>query len=55
MRDQAQGTGAKADVFSAGIVLAELSSGESPAPSAEMRGGRAVPEAERRRAYLAAI
>ena len=58
-REAEDATGPKADVFSAGVVMVELSSGAPPRPGPELRReGRirvSVPEEERRAADLAAV
>lgn len=45
----------KMDVFSAGVVLVEMSSGVAPNPGPEMRQRMAVPEEERRASDMAAV
>ena len=59
MREEDDAKGPKADVFSGGVVMVEMSTGTGPNPGPEMRkeGRRrvGVPEEERRAADLAAV
>ena len=55
MREGDAATTVKADVFSAGVVVVEMGSGNPPNPGPEMRQRLAVPEEERRAADLAAV
>ena len=47
--------GAAADMFSLGVMACEMSSGRPPNPSGQIRGGRVVPERERRASDLAGM
>ena len=55
MADQELAKGAAADMFSLGVMACEMSSGRPPNPSGQIRGGRVVPERERRASDLAGM